>query len=1796
MTNKCTTMRKLASFLLAMCSAILCASAGSGTSYTDPIDFDWTAGNDYPGGGTALWYKVDLTSVPQDNDVLLYLNNLSSASPATVTAEPYVKLGTIQSLNEPTTKQILPNRNYAMNLPNSTIKALNVDAIYILLSSDEPVRFSAEPVEQGEKDLNCLNAPLFDFAGVTQAPSEVWYRVNLAAVQADATKTLKITLQNKSSESAQVKAGVSFDCPSSGLSYYQYTLSAAETKEKVLDRAFIDLVSSDEIYVKVNTTQSVFFKAEIVDATVLPATDVPATAIDFALNTEYTNYLEQWYKITVADLLQDKKLAELTLSNTSSSTAHITADVAISNPYTSLITRSISLGSNQLIVKELARNLLKEIENNTYVYVRLTSDQPITFSARLKNRTEGNACRSAKLFDWNLGAMQNAETSLWYAVSLTDAKSAVNADKDIMLTVENLSSSQASLLAAVAFGCPCSATTDINRTVAPMTSINKRIERALYSNLETDTLFVNLTTDKNVRITASLVPSVASVNDCATPATTFDYENGHHQSAGKNWYSIDISPIWAMRDTVPQIVVVNEGTSTATINGELAFECPGNNAATRTMRLAPGEEYVKAITRDLLESLSNPELYISVDTDQPLHIYVNLQKENQGLSCLTGVDFDWNNGHIQKASSTVWYKIGLTHIKQTPSLAAVLGIVNKNAQAGKVTADIYFDCNSDPVASYAMTLSANGKREINLERSTILSLKPDTIYLCLTTEQQDSVYAATFADGSITPVEACNGATELLYNTDIPQSAGEQWYKFSVYHLQNFTSGDATLYINNGADANTIKAEVAFECPVTTPMTDRTKEFTPLQAYSKVFSRALLDNISGDSVYVRVTSSKDFAFRIDISDERGQVCSAPILFDWDNGNLHPADKTLWYKVSLDTLRKNPDKDFKLNVENRASNNISASADIHFDCDDEPLVSFSYDFTPNELKSKIIDRTFMEQMGWPIMLIKFSSTDGDAHISAELIDALPDKRDTLIVDTVTCKGNTEFEIIQTHALHTIISDTTIVDSLRYTYNDGILTMQGDSIFIYHIRVLHTPPAQYPVEFMAMPVTAGKAIDITAAQTAVLNALNNYNGSAPDPVSGLDSLYSAVESIVWQQQLVEGGPFVPLNTTSLLDTRTQTVTLRYRYQTECQGGNTSTALQIPAAEPLRETLVIQDVVDAGDTYITLHGQSVVINADTTFSDTIFNLVHDAQTLKDSVYLYQIFVYSLVEKTILDTVCLGDTYTPVVGEPQTINRDTVWSVVESVPAEKNKYRYTYRIRVLHTAPAQYPAAFTAMPITAGKAIDITAAQEALIDALNTYSGSAPDPVSGLDSLYSTVTSVSWQQQITEGGPFVPLNTTSLLDTRTQTVTLRYSYQTECHGENTSAAVQIPAAEPLRETLVIQDTVDAGETYITLQGRPVVINADTAFSDTIFNLVHDAQTLKDSVYQYQIFVYSIVETTLSDTVCLGDTYTPAVGEPVLINRDTIWSVIKTEQAEKHKYIYNIYLYTAPEPDQLPDANAFSLPTAVCGQPLNTSAATDAILSLLLAQKEAQTFTADISQITWEMQVGSDWQPVSDLSPVVENMNNISVRYKVLTACNDIITSPQFTLVVEAPTADNVADYADMPAVAKYNGWLLMVNLNAINAQGWNPAEQQVRWYRVVGQLDTPANGETDDEFLATGYYYTKGEQLSGDYYAVIDFPATENDPCGASLRTVTLTCAAQPTQASLAPSVVAPGETIQIIGLDPLQSYTVSVYNLAGVLVENFILDNTEAHSFKAQAMQGYYMVKVQGSTQQTLKYIVK
>ena len=1826
-------MKRLNTLLLTMCMSVFMAFAGTGTSASDAIDFDWAAGNNHPGNNETVWYKVDLTVVPEGDDVLLYLNNLSTSTTANIVAEPFVMLGSLTSLNDATSKAILPTRNYAMSLPGATIKALNVPEVYIALQADNPVKFAAEPVEPGEKDLDCMNAPAFNYAGTTQGAKAQWYSVDIAEAKNNPAKTVQITITNMASVAANVEASVSFDCPSSGLTTSKQTLAAGATQTKKLDRAFLDMVSNDEVFVKITTDQKLNIKAEVVDAEVQPAQNITG-AIDFALETEYKlTSGEQWYQIPVSILTDGKKLAELTLSNTSTKTANITAEVAVNNPYTSSMTRSVSLGANQIIVQELARNLVNQIPaGNTYIWVKLTTNTEITFSARLKKRTEGDACKNAKVFDWGTGAWQNGETTLWYAIPIKDAKSAANSDKDIEMTIENLGSSSATVKASMAFECPCAATTDATRTLAAGSSVAKVLERGLYASLATDTIFVGVTTNQNIRISAKMVPTTATTNDCdLANAITFNTTTGHKQlvADGKKWYKLDILPILTMRDTVPEVVITNLGTATANIEGEVAFECPGVNAGTRSLSVAAGGEYVKAITRDMLESL-DPNIqyvYIGVKSSQDININVNLRKENEGLSCMTGVDFAWNSGRVQKAGKTVWYKLDLTSIKNNPGNAAKFGMVNQSGKAGNVTAKLYFNCDEEPFATRSFTLGANATQEKEIEYASIASLKPDTLYLELFTAEDDSIYATAFMGPTITPITACEGAKAIEYNKDIAQAAGETWYVASVGYLQYFTSGDATLTVTNTSSASAeVKAEVAFECPVTTPMTERIITLGAGQKQVNVADRETIDNLGVDSIWVRITATQDITFRIDISEERGETCASAIIYDWENGEQHPADETLWYYVALDTLRNNPTKDMQLTVTNLTTNAVSASAAIFFECGGEEFQSFSYDFAPSEERFKVIDRNFMEQMGWPLMFIRLKATNGDVHFLAELVDAAPNARDTLIINDTVCKGFDNY-LTYTGKTHVITQDTVLVDSLSYTYNEGVLTLLGDSIIIHNVRVLHTPylvPLTKFISTNAPVVKAGEAIDVTATTNALQAAF--------DAQTSADSLFSKVTKINWQILNPTINAYVPLKN-DILDTKTQSVKLRYQFVTECQSGQTSDPLTFMAGEPLRESKSISETV-CPSTVVNARNGMITIEKDTTWNDTVFNIKHSTTIHKDSIYTYNYKVWkqptvpawSDITTTISAKAGLALDVTAAGNEVKTLaNKALPADVLTTNSVVWEQKDNNGNFVTLATTPLDYTT--TELTIRYGLVIDSKCGDVTLYGDEKTISVAPADTVVKVindivcvGTLYDAV--YGEDCTINSDTAWVAFEHIAAVINRYEfnlvvwknPVVPAWSELTSVIAPKAGLPLDITAADAELQTLVannaaadvlavnsiIWEQKDNNGNFVALATTPL----DYALTEVTvrYSLMIDTKCSGNILYGVENTIAvnpaDTILTVTMDTVCPGTLYDATHGDDKTINQDEAWTHFEYDAATIYRYDYDIRMFIEPVL-----ATATIQPEAVCGDTLHIQATGDEILALTEAGLTDLHMT--IVSTRWELKQADGTFAAYNNEVSTPEQTSV-IRYAAETSCGTTIYSQEFTLVAQTPTADNYTEYSNIEAINKYD-WLLMVNVKALNDKGYTFSEADVKWYKVVGTVDNVEdvlNGTGDDEFTGeTGYYYTIGESLngSGDYYAVINIPVTEDaaNICGGQMRSQVIVFSGKqaPAKIALKSNMLNTGEEVVVYGLGQDEEAIISIYDMMGQILYQTKVQGQSAYTLPGVNRQGCYMVGVtRNNKKEALKFVVK
>ena len=199
-------------------------------------------------------------------------------------------------------------------------------------------------------------------------------------------------------------------------------------------------------------------------------------------------------------------------------------------------------------------------------------------------------------------------------------------------------------------------------------------------------------------------------------------------------------------------------------------------------------------------------------------------------------------------------------------------------------------------------------------------------------------------------------------------------------------------------------------------------------------------------------------------------------------------------------------------------------------------------------------------------------------------------------------------------------------------------------------------------------------------------------------------------------------------------------------------------------------------------------------------------------------------------------------------------------------------------------------------------------------------------------------------------------------------------------------------------------------------------------------------------------------------------------------------------------------------------------------------------------------------------------------------------------------TLRLSIPDPENTLSYDNLPAVSKYGHRLLVINLNAIDSIfGWEPAEEDVQWFKVVGDVDVALdalNGRGDDVRVATGHYYTlpEGSVLPDEYYALIEHAMVSGE-CDEIMRTTILTSSVTSSTPQLLPTVARPSSDIRLLNLNPSAVTEIRVYTAAGELLNVYNSSSASEFLFKTATLPGYYMVEVQTDGDHvTLRYIVK
>lgn len=1076
-------MKKL--YLLIVAAMLCCLPAmaigkGDGSTKANAIEFDWENGNVQGGSASAVWYRVSLDPVYEEETptLAIFLTNLTDNA-----ANVHIQ-GTLAGQTEKRDYTLSGKEYRVWTVAGGMLIQMKQTEVYLCLTTDQRIAITSKVYATSDIDDACLNATVFNWtAGVSQTAESVWYKVDLRAAKAATDKEITVLVSNQGSAAAIVTGGISFDCPSTGLTSRGAWLAAGQTYTKTISRSILDMLSADEVYVRVDSKQPLQIKAQLVDvdASSSPVFDATA-ATEAVLNTTYnTGAGEYIYKIRLASLREKGMVPELTVVNRGTAKATIKAEVAfVAKPY-SVTARTMQLDVDASATKTIEPNLLDGL-NAEYVYVRVTSDQPISFSGRLRRLHEGEACKTSMDFVWDKEHRQSANTTVWYAVDIKQAK----ADKkDILLHVKNLGSKTAALKGSIAFECPYSDLQTVSRTLAAQTQRDKTISWNTFGMMASDTVYVGVETDQNIVFSAELTDMPAKVEDDAClHATAFDWTYGHKQAAQDTvWYKVGLADVRATT-LVPALTISNLGAATAQIEAEMSLECPDNVANTeRTMSLAAGGKYEKTFGRDFINGIdkSIDTLYFRVVSSQPIAFRVTMVKEDEGSSCRSAVLFNWVSGNDQQADAALWYMVDLRAAKQGNKDIRV-SISNKANATADVEAQVAFTCPCDVPQTQTTTLRGLQTKSTTIAHSTLETLG-DTVYVRLSSSQAVHVEAELVDPEPFTTIDCPDDMVAFAWGQRYTTTADTTWYYVSKAVLDEMIASAKTprIYLTS-ATKQTVTAQVAYHCPVTEAMQSKSVSVGAGQELYKLVERSTAEQLAAkhDSIMVMLIGS-GLRFQVDLVDPNtGEDCLHAVNYAVGDTCIQDETTTRWYRLDKRAVVA-LDKLITFSIENLGIKAGTLQAGLYTSCDSAAIMAESFALGIGQKRSKEISSDVFSAFGSDYLYLKLTTTAGQqARITSSVRDFATIEPVTACAEAVEAVPNTTYNVEAGVPTWYAVDIRNLQEN---TSGNGTLTIRNldNSPVVAKAEISWVCPVEHEMTFRQRTIAGGESLVYTVERT-------------------------------------------------------------------------------------------------------------------------------------------------------------------------------------------------------------------------------------------------------------------------------------------------------------------------------------------------------------------------------------------------------------------------------------------------------------------------------------------------------------------------------------------------------------------------------------------------------------------------------------------------------------------------------------------------------------------------------------------
>ena len=512
-------------------------------------------------------------------------------------------------------------------------------------------------------------------------------------------------------------------------------------------------------------------------------------------------------------------------------------------------------------------------------------------------------------FDWTDGHTHEAGSDLWYRVTLAHLSKEAN-DPTLALYLTNLTTDLSNVSLSVdaeVMGQKASKNSSYKivgkgyeiwslRTV-PAAGKDWTLKELMSLGLKE--VYVNLRSDKQIKLTAKAYKTEDIVDDACKNAVDFNWE-GETVKAGEKWFMLNLSEV-KNSDKQLKFVVTNKGAASAKVAFDMSLDCPASAVIEKDWVIAAGAEQEDEFGRVFLDVLKEDYVFLKLTTNQPLTLAVEevvvvppAPGKYDSFVCDAPVlKFD---EELNLTAGEHVYKVLRQDLIAARDYAYDFHVINNNSTAAKLLVETAFACPVKNAVEQTLTVGAQEEVAVGIKGNVLASVNSEWVYIRMTAEQDLTAYIG------VRNTNPCANAMPFDWTTGASLQAGEsQWYEMDITSLKQNKQHLKLNLVNHSSERAIVSLEMALDCGGTIlPMT------LPIPAglnISQVIDYQIIARSPLNKIYLSVSTNAHIELAAGVKNyiaEDQTPCLNAVEVERGVEYEHKPG-TKWYDVSLDLL-------------------------------------------------------------------------------------------------------------------------------------------------------------------------------------------------------------------------------------------------------------------------------------------------------------------------------------------------------------------------------------------------------------------------------------------------------------------------------------------------------------------------------------------------------------------------------------------------------------------------------------------------------------------------------------------------------------------------------------------------------------------------------------------------------------------------------------------------------------------------------------------------------------------------------